>query len=49
MIFIFQTDGKTSQEENCDKLREMFKVVETIINIVPFKHKCVILKGAFKI
>ena len=42
---MFQTDGKTVREAQCTKSRELNKVIDSILDIEEFEHKCVIIKG----
>ena len=41
----FNNDVKTAQEAQCTKSRSLSKLVDTILNIGFFEHKCVSLKG----
>ena len=41
----FQIDGKSAQTAKCVKSRIMTKVIDYVIYIDTFEHKCVVLKG----
>ena len=43
----FQTDRETSHSAQCAKSRALTKVVDSIIDLESFEHKCVIIQVSF--
>ena len=43
----FQTDGETAQNSQCDKSRELNKVIGSVLYIGSFEKKCVMIKELF--